>query len=103
MALLFLTIMRMFVTGVSGAPVSAVVRKVASSAGVPFPSNATAASVSGIRFSIKLSTGGGVSCALTQVVLTSSKYLFDQSIKRGFSIGNWQSEISHSRIIAYIN
>src|SRR5215213_3413033 len=58
----FRTIMRTFVTGVSGAPFSAVVRKVASSAGAPLASNATAASLSDTRFSFKLSGTGGCSC-----------------------------------------
>jgi hypothetical protein len=50
------TSIRMLVTGVSGAPFSAVVRKVASSAGAPLASNATAASVSATRFSFKVLT-----------------------------------------------
>src|SRR5437868_10573234 len=66
--------MRMFVTGASGAPLSDVVRKVASSAGVPFASNATAASLKGTRFSIKTLAGGGACCccALTHIALTKT-------------------------------
>src|ERR1051325_649404 len=112
MVLLFLTIMRMFATGVSGAPLSAVVRKVASSAGVPLPSKATAASVNGLRFSIKLSTGGVGSCALTQRAptiinkLTAIVFIIaplfycqlpisDCQLKEKFksAIGNWKSAI----------
>src|SRR6185369_15852366 len=68
MLLRFFTIMRTFVTGVSGAPLSAVVLSVPSSAGAPLASKATAASVNGMRFSIKLSVA---CCALTQKALHS--------------------------------
>src|SRR5215217_9572663 len=64
----------MLVTGVSGAPLSAVVRKVASSAGAALASNATAGSVSETRFSLN-PFATGISWAHTHNALQSSTRL----------------------------
>src|SRR5215213_5704370 len=66
--LVFFTMKRTFVTGVSGAPVKGVVLKVASSAEAPVASSATAGSPNGTRFSAV----AGSSCAFETQTLHST-------------------------------
>jgi hypothetical protein len=86
----------MFVTGVSGEPFRAVVLKLASSAGAPLASSATAASASGTRFSFKV-LSGAISCALVNKTLQSMTMLA-ANIFIGFISFN-----RHSRTTAYMS